>query len=89
MASDGHCLPRWAENTLYYFPWGETRASEEGQAHSVRTAGGLSPLGLRARMCCSEGDRHAESSAPLRMMGWVGGWVEVKLLPHFLLPADR
>lgn len=41
--------------------------------HSLGTAVGLGPLGLRARMCCSEGDRHTESSAPLGMMGGCGG----------------
>lgn len=41
--------------------------------HLVGTAVGLGPLGLRARMCCSEGDRHTESSASLGMMRVCGG----------------
>lgn len=53
--------------------WGETEASEEGQMHLVGTTMGLGPLGLRARMCSSEGDRHTESLAPLGMMGGGGG----------------
>lgn len=74
---------RWAENSLYCCSrGGEIEPPEVGQMHSVGTAVGLGPLGLRARMCCSEGDRHTESSAPLGTMGVV---VEVKLLPRFLL----
>ena len=41
--------------------------------HLVGTTMGLGPLGLRARMCSSEGDRHTESLAPLGMMGGGGG----------------
>lgn len=66
--------------------WDEIEASEEGQMHLVGTAMGLGPLGLRAKMCCSEGYRHTESSAPLGMM-W-GRGVEVKSLPHSLLIID-